>query len=254
MLIFTYDKSFDGLLSAVFEAYSRKQFPDMLLEEGASLPLFYNEIISIVSDSEKSGRVWKGLKKKLDETALKQLMACWLSELPEADMLLFRYIRKAIDNQRSIELDFGDPDVLEVVKISRRVEHERLRLLQFIRFQKTGDDTYFAPMEPQFNVLPLAIDHFRDRFSDQKWLIYDLKRKYGYYYDLHEVTEVTFPDLENHHITGKLNEALLAEDEKVFQKLWKTYFKAIAIKERINPRLHKHNMPVRYWKHLTEKQ
>jgi probable DNA metabolism protein len=109
-------------------------------------------------------------------------------------------------------------------------------------------------MEPQFNVLPLAIDHFRDRFADQKWLIYDLKRKYGYYYDLHEVTEVTFPDLENHHITGKLNEALLAEDEKVFQKLWKTYFKAIAIKERINPRLHKHNMPVRYWKHLTEKQ
>jgi len=80
MLIFTYDKSFDGLLSAVFEAYSRKQFPDILLEEGASLPLFYHEVISIVSDPEKSGRVWKGLKKKLDELALKQLMACWLSE------------------------------------------------------------------------------------------------------------------------------------------------------------------------------
>jgi probable DNA metabolism protein len=46
----------------------------------------------------------------------------------------------------------------------------------------------------------------------------------------------------------------MAEDEKLFQEMWKTYFKSIAIKERINPKLHKQNMPVRYWKHLTEKQ
>ena len=44
------------------------------------------------------------------------------------------------------------------------------------------------------------------------------------------------------------------KDEKLFQQLWKTYFKAICIKERLNPRKHKQDMPIRYWKHMTEKQ
>mgnify|MGYP002228844907 CR=1 FL=1 len=48
--------------------------------------------------------------------------------------------------------------------------------------------------------------------------------------------------------------SLMDGDEQLFQSLWKTYFKAICIKERLNPRKHKQDMPVRYWKYLTEKQ
>ena len=47
---------------------------------------------------------------------------------------------------------------------------------------------------------------------------------------------------------------LMDKDERLFQQLWKTYFKAICIKERWNPRKHRQDMPVRYWKYLTEKQ
>jgi len=109
-------------------------------------------------------------------------------------------------------------------------------------------------MEPLYNVLPLVVGHFKDRFADQKWLIYDLKRAYGCYYDLQEVREVRFDSKEEHLLSGILNDKLMAEDEKLFQNLWKAYFKAIAIKERINPKLHKQHMPVRFWKYLTEKQ
>lgn len=44
------------------------------------------------------------------------------------------------------------------------------------------------------------------------------------------------------------------DDELMFQKLWKTYFKSVCIKERLNPRKQKQDMPVRYWKYITEKQ
>ena len=44
------------------------------------------------------------------------------------------------------------------------------------------------------------------------------------------------------------------EDEMWYQEMWRTYFKAICIKERLNPRKHRKDMPVRYWKYLTEKQ
>ena len=48
-----------------------------------------------------------------------------------------------------------------------------MRVLQFMRFQKTADQVYFGIMEPLYNVYPLTIHHFRDRFADQPWIIYD---------------------------------------------------------------------------------
>ena len=137
----------------------------------------------------------------------------------------------------------------------KKVDGERVHLMQFVRFQKAADGTFFAAVEPQFNALPLAVEHFKDRFADQPWLIYDVKRQYGYYYDLKEMKEVTFENPQQAHlVTGMLNESLMANDEKLFRQLWKTYFKAICIKERWNPRKHRQDMPVRYWKYLTEKQ
>lgn len=92
----------------------------------------------------------------------------WLSELPEIDMLLFRYIRKALDSPQSIELNFGDPDILEVSKIWKKVSNEKERIIQFTRFQKTADNIFFAPIEPVHNVLSLVTRHFQDRFAKPK--------------------------------------------------------------------------------------
>ena len=47
MIIFVYDKTFEGLLTAVFDAYSRRTFPDLLVTEGEPFPLFYDEAIRI---------------------------------------------------------------------------------------------------------------------------------------------------------------------------------------------------------------
>lgn len=254
MVIFRYDKSFEGLLTCVFEAYERKTFPDLLLDEETPPPLFYDQLTDIATVAEKSARVWKGLEKKLSPAGLSVVTVTWLSELPDIDLLLLRYIRKAFDSPRSVELNFGDPDVLRAGQIWKKVTQERCRLMQFVRFQKTADGTYFAAVEPLYNVLPIAVSHFRNRFADQSWLIYDTKRKYGYFYDLATVREVTFDLPDEHLLSGKLADSMLDDDERLFQQLWKTYFKSICIRERINPRLHRQHLPVRFWKYLTEKQ
>ena len=254
MVVFFYDKTFEGLLTCVFEAYWLKRFPDNLLNENEIPPLFSNEQYHIYSDKTKAERVWKGLEKKLSQSALNEIATCWFADSYEkVDELLFRYIRKAIDAPQSIELNFGDADVLELQRVWKQVKWERTRVMQFARFQKASDGTYFAPFEPVHNVLPLAVAHFKDRFADQKFLLFDMKRHYGLYYDLHSVEEITFSDEESNLGNGKLDINALAEDEILFQNLWKTYFKAICIKERMNPRKHKQDMPVRYWKYLTEK-
>ena len=88
MTVFVYDKTFEGLLTAVLDAYSRRSFPDLLLAEGEPFPLFYDEAVTICTDDAKVDRVWKGLQKRLSAMALSVITVTWLSELPETDMLL----------------------------------------------------------------------------------------------------------------------------------------------------------------------
>jgi probable DNA metabolism protein len=253
MSVFFYDKTFEGLLSAVFDAYSYQISPEKLLRTGDIAPMFTDKSHTVVTESEHAKRVWKALSVKSGKNVCNMLVYVWLSELEGSDELLFRYICKTFGTSRKIEYNFGDSDVLEVGKIARKVSHEALYIKQFVRFQKTADNVFFAPIRPIYNALPLTVEHFTDRFADQQWIIYDLRRKYGYYYDLHTAREITFAD-NDQLISGKIDESLLAKDENLFQDLWKSYFKAMAIKERINPRLHRKNMPARFWGELTEKR
>ncbi|MDE6190312.1 MAG: TIGR03915 family putative DNA repair protein [Muribaculum sp.] len=254
MTIFVFDGSFDGLLTAVFDAYSWRCFPDMLVREGEVLPMFYDECRDVVTDEAKSSRVWRGLEKKLSRSALSAVVASFLCEIPEYDTVLFRYIRKAIDSPVSIETDFSDADVVEMTRMVRRVNGEAHRVKQFVRFQKAADGSYFAVIEPLYNVLAIAMPHFVDRFSSMSFLLYDKRRGFGCYYDGKETRQVTLPEELPHIATGRLPVEMMDDDELLLQDMWRTYFKAIAIKERSNPRKQRQDMPVRFWKYLTEKQ
>ena len=257
MTVYVFDGTMDGLLTAVFDAYALKEQPEELLKSGDALPLFCDHTYQVTTDEEKAQRVWTGLEKKLEREALKLISVSWLSELPELSTPLFHYIYKVFQ-QGDISRNFADPDVLSVTNIARKVLHEQLRMKQFIRFQKAKDGTYLAVVSPDHNVLPIITDHFSDRFNDQPWLIYDAHRHYGFYYDGHAAPiRITFENefavpfsLEN----GKLNEDILSSDDQLLQDLWRTYFKAICIKERMNPRKQLKDMPRRYWKYMTEKQ
>ena len=256
MTVYTFDGTMDGLLTAVFDAYALHEQPEQLLKSGDALPLFCEHLYHVTTDEEKARRVWTGLEKHLPHEALKLISVSWMSELSELPTPLFLYIYKVF-RQGDISHNFADEDVLSVTNIARRVLHEQLRMKQFIRFQKAMDGTYLAVVSPDHNVLPLITDHFSDRFNDQPWLIYDAKRHYGFYYDGQKVIRVTFEDESSvpfNLANGKLNAEVLSHDDQLFQDLWRTYFKAICIKERMNPRKQLQDMPRRYWKYMTEKQ
>jgi probable DNA metabolism protein len=254
MNLYRYDHTFEGLLTLAFESYARKCFPHKILAEGEALPLFYESYFEVITDEKKARRVWDGLHKKLSKEACGMLSIVFLSEMDGVEMLLFRYIQKALAAASSIEVNFADPDVLECSKIYRKVRREAERMLMFVRFQKTADGVFFAPIEPKYNVLSLVADFFTDRFGDQKWIIYDLKRRYGLYYDLRKTEEISFDSLDFDENTGKLRDEQAAADEQLFQQLWKTYFKSITIEARKNLKLQQQHLPKRFWKYLPEKQ
>jgi probable DNA metabolism protein len=252
-IVFIYDKTFEGLFTCVFEAFSRKEFPQNIVDENVRLPLFM-ESFHVITDEEKSERVLKTLRKKISKSALQMLYIAFLSELEYVEIRIFRYIQKALTSEIGIEMNFADADVLELSKIYKKVTREEERMRQFVRFQRTTDGVYFAVMDPLYNVLPLTARFFQTRFADQQWIIYDIKRKYGLFYDLNTVETVYFDNPDIWSKTGNLTAEKLDEYELAFQHLWKDYLKAITIQQRRNLKLQKQHMPVRFWKYLTEKQ
>ena len=144
MLVYTFDRTLDGVLSAVFDAFSLHQRPDALIGKGEPLPLFCEEVHEVETADDRAQRVWAGLEKRVSKEALRLITISFQSELSELNTPLFNYICKVFrqpEGTRSIERNFSDPDVLAVTNIFRKVMHERLRMMQFVRFQKAKDGT-----------------------------------------------------------------------------------------------------------------
>ena len=246
-----YDGTFEGLLTAVFEVYDRKLIQVNLQKNADADSAMFEDVLQIITDDIRANRVLKGLNQKLSTNGVQRIYIAHLSEMQNEENHILGYIRYAFDSKQNIEDDYGNKYVLRISEIVRMMRREKHRMEAFIRFQKLKDETYYAAIKPDFNVLPLLIRHFKSRYADQKWMIYDIKRNYGLYYDLHDVEFVSM-EFSSVKSPGKVV-AAFGEDEETYQHLWKNYFKSVNIVSRKNTKLHIRHIPKRYWKHLTEK-
>lgn len=252
-LIFSYDGTLEGFLTCVYLCYERKAEKTVTIRKKEyANETFFSTVEDVISDSKKADRVWKGMEKKTSPSGRTKIYKAFLSELPNIEDSLLGYIRYAFSSEGKIDSDFSNEDVLKVSQIARSVGREKHRMDAFVRFRLTKDNIYFANVEPDFNVLPLIISHFKSRYADQKWIIYDLKRAYGIYYDLNKVETIKLEISEdlNNHLAQNL---YFSEYEQDYQKLWHNYFKSTNIKSRKNLKLHIRHVPKRYWKYLSEK-
>ena len=246
-----YDGTFEGILTAVFEIYERR-LTHVLMETGEfySTALF-EDLINVITDEGRAGRVLKGLRKKISATGIQRLYIAHMAELKGDADYIVGYMRYAFDSPVNIEEDYGNKYVMRVAEVVQMMRRERHRMEAFVRFQKLKDDSFYAAIQPDFNVLPMLIKHFKNRYADQKWIIYDLKRRYGLYYDLHDTEYIS---LEFSAVRNSSNVSeTFCEDEGIYQHLWKNYFHSVNIPARKNTKLHLKHIPKRYWKHLTEK-
>ncbi|MEO7563105.1 MAG: TIGR03915 family putative DNA repair protein [Ferruginibacter sp.] len=252
MNIVSYDGSFEGLLTAVFEIYEYKISDPQIVNKSQAAASLFGETHHVQTDPDKSKRVYKKLKDKLTPNAFSQLYKTFLSELTQIENVIYRYIVYVLAAKTAVENNYAHPDVLLLQQVSRKVHREKHRMEAFVRFQLTKDDLYYSLVQPDFNVLPLISKHFQDRYTDQRWLIYDSLRKYGLYYDLHIVEEVSLNFSADVNDKNALKE-ICDDKEELYQKLWQQYFSSVNIAARKNIKLHIQHMPKRYWKHLVEK-
>jgi probable DNA metabolism protein len=248
-LVFVTDGSFEGLLTALFEAYAAKQPPDAIEPaDGHQMGLFENRM-SITTELNKSDRVWKGLKKHLGAKRRRMLFEAYLSGSPGLETAIYQFVWDTISGQKGRKDKAHLAAHIQIEKLAQKVRREAHRMKGFIRFEHTGQNQYLAVIAPCYDVLPLMRRHFEMRFGDQGWIIYDTIRNYGLCYDRQRTREL--------QLDAAAIEAFRQNEpagEQHCRTLWQQYYAAVNIPQRNNPRLHLRQLPRRYWRYLTEKQ
>ncbi|MFT3740269.1 MAG: TIGR03915 family putative DNA repair protein [Breznakibacter sp.] len=255
MLEYRYDGTFSGFLTSVFDAFSRKEQPDAILPP-ESQGLLFAEVHRVDTNPEQSERVWAGIRKTGGDLTGEHLYYAFLSREEGVETVLLRYCQHLFNCRQPVMTDLGNSDVLTVHKLYRKVAREAHRVLMFLRFEQAADGTYFAPYAPKYDVVPLVAGHFKARFADQSWIIYDTRRDYGICFNAKDghIDRFSFEAPAFNAADGKLNPGIEHPDEDNWQALWRAYFKGTAIAERKNPTLQMNFMPKRFWKYLTEKR
>ena len=105
------------------------------------------------------------------------------------------------------------------------------------------DGTLYGKIESKFNVVYFLGKHFLKRFNNQNFIIHDLDRKLAFVKIDEEfsIQEVAYFD-----------EPTFSSNEEKFQKLWKSFFKGVTIKERINLKLQQNLVPLVYRTYMSE--
>lgn len=244
MLNYYYDGSFEGLLTAVYEAYYRRESPTHITSLDCEQQSLLDTNVHITTDEDKASRVYNSIREKISFQALTNVYYAYLSELDDIEIHILNYIKLGFKEGRRVDLHLSDDRVLAIHSAAKKVTRESHLIIGILRFKKLENNVYYAQYTPDHNITTLISDHFVKRFQDQNWIIHDLKRNYAAVFDKNNCI---FVDLDREFLTSNSNSL----DD--YEKLWQNYFTNICIKERVNPKLQKRNLPRRYWSFLTEK-
>ena len=269
---YCHDGTLEGLLSAVFEAYARREDPQDVASAHVLQPRLGQTVRAIETNVEHAVRVQKGIRRACGQASFETVMHASLSDDPNAGTVVYRFIRYAMAQNRphscarcpkrrgcagpsactargrrgdSVLNDLAHPAVGPLLKLDRSVMNERHRMLQFLRFEHLENGVWFARCNPSAAVVPLIMDWFTGRFNTQPFIIFDEAHGMAGVYEgrdwyLVESKTVDLPER--------------AAEERLMQQAWKRFYDTVAVEARYNPELRRQFMPKRFWKNLTEMQ
>jgi len=240
---YTYDGTFEGLLTIVFNCYVENIIPFNIINQNNYTPSIFETYEHIETDLEKSSRILNGISKSISKECLYKNYTAFLSVANNKETNILKYllygfkIGPEIDNMLSID------SVLIIEKIRKTIWFEAQRLKGFVRFTKIADELYYSVIEPDNNILEILGEHFIRRFPNQNFVLHDKKRNIAFLYDTKKFSIVN---------ADYINIPNISLEEQHYKDLWKAFVKAVAITERKNSRLQKQFMPKRYWKNMFE--
>jgi len=268
-----YDGSLNGLMTAIFTIYDRKiKLPIIALDSREQNHLFEGTEL-VITDPDKAQRVWNRFNSLCEHQDAHQVYCAFLSEIIGIENTIYEYLKMTFTAQKAPGGDSANSTVLKITQAAKMVHQEKHRMEGLVRFHLMDEETYYVHIEPDFNILPLLVSHFKNQYTDQKWIIYDLKRNFGISYNLETVQEVQI-DFKKARGQGGVLPTRVSENssdvassggfrnstglrinsnEINYKDLWNQYFNSAYVKSRKSLKLHLEYVPKRSWRYLSEK-
>lgn len=251
--IYLCDNSIDGIFTAIYLAWSsRYGHANIKIEEKwegskySNIELF-SEYIAVDTDLVLSAKVSSSISTKISEEAYEMVCRVALSDFEGKADLIYRFLIMGFSIGSKITGHLSNEIVNQVFKINKYVGREAYHFIEFIRFSEQENGLLTSTIHPNNNVLTLIMPHFADRFPQEKFLIFDENRKIAaFHVPGNPWILVEAPEFHEN------NSGQLAFYEDEYRDLWKIFYHNIAIKDRINPKLQRNNLPLRFRKDMTE--
>jgi probable DNA metabolism protein len=242
-IIYLYDGTLEGMLTAIFQAFARKEDPANITTEQNLQHSLLESYVPIHTCEEEALRVQAGILETLGNQCYENVKRVFLSEEEAKGGVLLRYLQYTMRAGKRACWHLANPAVDEFEQILRVVGNEAHYMLQFARFAQVEGGVYYARIEPKASVVPLIMDHFAARFNIQPFMIHDARHGLAGVFDtekwwLVEANDVNLP------ANTQLQDG--------FEALWQTFYDVIAIEERRNPTCRRNFMPKRFWGNMCE--
>ena len=209
-----YDGSFEGLMCCIFTLYEQKIPVFRLARIGEPLGELFAQTIQVKSNKAQAQRVWSGIKRKSSNISLERIELAYLSEIRGEDHTIIRYVQYLIDSKKNIEENLSHPVVQRLNDVVKMLHREKQLVKEKIRFQTLVNDIKYNIIEPNYNVLPLLKDYLLQKYAKQKWIVYDIRRNKGLFYNLQEIKDIQL-DLP----TKNPDENMFQEEELVVAQM-----------------------------------
>lgn len=248
--ILVYDGSFNGFLTSVFIAFEQKINVINIQRKNEVQKGLFTDTQTILTQVPKAKRVWNGISQR-NNHVMKNIYFAFLSETAGIEQLLYSYIQKIVTKGSNNHLDLTDDMAFKINHLSNMVSKKKSQMEAFMKFNVSLDGIHYSITNPEFNLLPLVSKHYRSNFGDRQWIIYDIKRNYGLYYDLHTIQLITLDSKEIFAKAGSLNGHFQTNPIGAME-LWNAYFAKNSIKSFISNKLHTHQLSKRRRKYQED--
>ena len=242
MIIYLYDGSFDGLYTAIFESYERKEELNDITVTALSYG-FFDTVRNIKTDKVKAERVKRKLNFLLKNESKIALDYAFRSNDENKEIIIYNYVKKILKVNADISDNYSDASIYALHTIYEKVRKERHLFLGFTRFSLTEYGIYYAKIAPDNNIADLLLPHFKRRYSSMPFIIHDEKRNIFACYNDNKTS--VFTSNEGAKLFKNVNDN--------FAKLFKKYYDTVNIKQRKNLKTMRNFLPTKYHANLPER-
>ncbi|WP_375723729.1 TIGR03915 family putative DNA repair protein [Arcobacter sp. KX21116] len=240
-MILIYDGTFEGFLSLIYSVYYDKFKPKNIYK---SLPeeILFDEIKYIETKKENSQKVLDSIKRIFPKNMLQKILNIFMCDKKDFEIQLLEFIIIGFKNQKEL-FNINNSCVFYINNLEKELFKNVHRMYAYTRFEELEDGCLYAKIDCNFNVLYFLAKHFIKRFNNQNFIIHDVKREIAFVKNDMNVS------IEN---ISSFETPIYSQNEEKFQKLWKSFFNAVSIKERENKKLQQSQVPLIYRTYMSE--